>query len=153
MSIVHNLPLWAAILAIVTAQAIKVPIAYFVSRKWNLSLAFTTGGMPSSHSAAVVSLATAIGLDQGWSSTGFAIASVVGAITMYDAIGIRRQAGIHAVYLNQVIHSLREVHSDRPTMFANAGKLKELLGHYPIEVGIGAIWGALVGIFLNYCFA
>lgn len=146
MSILHNFPLIAALCAIVAAQMIKVPIYLITHRTWNVRLGFSTGGMPSSHSAAVTSLATAIGIRNGFNSSGFAIAAIVSAITMFDAAGIRRHAGMHASILNQWARSIPDI-SQEGNLWS---ELKELLGHRPSEVFVGALFGIFVAILLHY---
>lgn len=141
-----NFALIAAFTSIVLAQAVKVPLHWIVSRNWNSERGFSTGGMPSSHSAGVTSLAAAVGIMNGWNSSDFAIAAVVSAITMYDAAGIRRHAGIHATFINRLLRSqpanLRQENEDNV--------LKEMLGHRPIEVAAGAAFGILVSVLLYY---
>ena len=97
-----------------------------------------TGGMPSSHSAVVTSLMTAVGLSEGFDSPIFAVAFVFSFIVMYDAAGVRLAAGKQAKILNQLINS-NQVKVDTNE------KLKELLGHTPIQVFVGAIYGIIVG--------
>ncbi|MNB76889.1 Divergent PAP2 family protein [compost metagenome] len=144
MELLHNFPLIAALCAIVTAQIIKVPIYLVTHRTWNVGLGFSTGGMPSSHSAAVTSLATAIGIRNGFDSSSFAIAAIVSAITMFDAAGIRRHAGMHASILNQLANTF-------PNQLFNGNfKLKELLGHRPSEVFAGALFGIFISVLLHF---
>ena len=104
-----------------------------------------TGGMPSSHSSTVTSMATSVAIVEGMSSTYFAIAFVVACITMYDAAGIRRAAGKQAGVLNKVMeklaHTIEEkIHDER---------LKELLGHTPYEVLAGALLGLIVAFVMK----
>ena len=87
MDLLNNFPLWAAFSAIFFAQFIKVPIHYLVTKKADWSLLTSTGGMPSSHSAAVTALATAVALDVGLDSTLFAVTAIFAVIVMYDAKG------------------------------------------------------------------
>lgn len=141
--LLHNFPLMAAFLSMVAAQFIKVPLHYMSSKSWNAGLGFSTGGMPSSHSAAVASLATAIGLSSGVASASFAVAVVVSCITMYDAAGIRRHAGLHAAFLNRLMVSYRPPNEEQ-----GHAALKEMLGHRPIEVIVGAILGIAVSSLL-----
>lgn len=141
-SIIHNFPLVAALLAIILAQVIKVPLFLLTHRAWNPQIAFSTGGMPSSHSAAVCSLTTAIAWDTGVSSTGFAIGVVVSAITMFDAAGIRRHAGIHASFINRLMSVVRA--NEQEGNNHNHQALKEMLGHRPIEVIAGAVFGVVI---------
>jgi len=96
------------------------------------------GGMPSSHSAFVTSLAVAIGLTEGWDSGMFAVSFVFAAVVMYDAAGVRRAAGRQARVLNQLMTiMLKEGHFP-------ATKLRELLGHTPFEVVMGALLGTAI---------
>lgn len=133
--------LLAAGLANVMAQWIKTAVVAFRKKKFNLSILFSTGGMPSSHSSTVVGLTTSIGLISGFNSVEFAIAACFATIVMYDAAGVRRAASRQAVVLNQIIQNLFH---NNPEM--NKGKLKELLGHSPTEVIAGAGLGIVVSI-------
>ena len=108
MSVLPNYPLWAALCAIIVAQLIKVPLYYLPNRTWNFKLFLSTGGMPSSHSAAVTALATAVLLEHGPNSSYFAIAVVFALIVMFDAAGIRRHAGEQAVVLNRLIDDMNQ---------------------------------------------
>jgi len=135
----------AAILANIIAQWIKAGIVAWKKRKFNLSILFSTGGMPSSHSSTVVGMATSVGLIRGFSSVEFAIAACFASIVMYDAAGVRRAASRQAVVLNQIIQNLFQ---NNPEL--NKGKLKELLGHSPKEVFAGAGLGIVVSLALRY---
>jgi acid phosphatase family membrane protein YuiD len=148
MALFHNFPLMAAFISILAAQIVKVPIYLITHRTWNLKLGFSTGGMPSSHSAAVSSLAAAIGLTEGLSSSAFAIAAVVSAITMYDAADIRRHAGFHASLINRITRKLAVTEKDNLPHV----ELKELLGHRPVEVMAGALFGVAVSLVYYYYF-
>ncbi|MEO3945808.1 divergent PAP2 family protein [Gorillibacterium sp. CAU 1737] len=132
-----NYPLISALISMILAQAIKVPLNLIACKSWMPSRAFSTGGMPSSHSAATASLATSVGLVDGFGSSLFAIAAVVCVVTMYDAAGIRRHAGIHAALLNRITHHLSETSKGKPP----EPLLKELLGHRPLEVLAGLALG------------
>jgi uncharacterized protein len=150
-----NYPLWSALLAIVAAQAIKIPIAYFTTRKWDVKLLFSTGGMPSSHSAAVTALTTAVGFVDGIGSTSFAIAVVLSIIVMFDAAGVRRHAGTHAAVLNLLVEDFQQLIEELKTLRINprrekAEKLKELLGHQPSEVLVGAWLGIILSVIIHY---
>jgi acid phosphatase family membrane protein YuiD len=142
---IYNLPLISALISMIIAQMIKAPLNLVVHRTWNPALCFSTGGMPSSHSAAAASLAASIGIINGFDSSLFAIAAVVCTITTYDAAGIRRHAGMHAVLLNRITHNLPGITQDE-----EAGHLKELLGHRPREVIAGVILGILISCIMNY---
>jgi len=121
-----------------TVQIFKFLSDSIINRRINFRRFVETGGMPSSHSAVVTSLMTAIGLSEGFNSPIFAVSFVFSFIVMYDAAGVRRAAGKQAAILNQLIHS-KQVKVDTNE------KLKELLGHTPIQVFVGALYGIVVG--------
>lgn len=128
-----------AILAWAIAQFFKIVSWAFVSRELNFKRLVEPGGMPSSHSAFVTSLATGIGIREGFDSALFALAAAFSLIVMYDAAGVRRAAGKQARVLNIIIEDLnrRQLHPER---------LRELLGHTPFEVLIGALLGVIVAL-------
>lgn len=137
--ITDNRVLMASFLAWALAQLLKI-VSWAVTRgKLNFRRLVEPGGMPSSHSAFVTSLATGIGLTEGFESTIFALAAVFALIVMYDAAGVRRAAGKQARVLNAIIEDLnrRELHPER---------LRELLGHTPVEVVAGALLGVLIAL-------
>ena len=137
----------AALFATFLAQLLKFVFYYVKHRSINFKIFASTGGMPSSHSAAVVSTMTSVGLIAGFDSVEFAIALVSGLIVMYDAAGLRRSAGQMATQLNMLVDALYE---QRPHSFRN--KLIELLGHTPLEVTMGALLGIAVSMALHYKF-
>jgi hypothetical protein len=142
-TITHNTVLFAALSASLIAQVLKLLIDYIMHRKINTRVLVTTGGMPSSHSALVTALAVGVGQVRGWDSIEFAMASVFAVIVMYDAAGVRQAAGKQARILNQVIDELFQEHPE-----FNEQRLKELLGHTPMQVIIGAILGGMIaGLF------
>ncbi|WP_062047514.1 divergent PAP2 family protein [Bacillus sp. JCM 19034] len=150
MDIFQNFPLWASLFAIGFAQFVKVPLNFIATRKIEWSLLTSTGGMPSSHSAAVTSLSTAIALEFGLDSSVFAIAAIFGIIVMFDATGVRRHAGYHATVINQLVTDFNKLVAEVKTWpkkqeNEKRKELKELLGHQPIEV----FFGALLGVFLT----
>ena len=116
-------------------QAYKGFSAFFRAHRWNLRRFVETGGMPSSHSASVAALTTAVGLWHGYSSGLFAVTLYFSLIVMYDAAGLRRAAGRQAAVLNRLIESQFQ-HPEQETQ-----KLMELLGHTPFEVLVGAALG------------
>ena len=120
------------------AQALKVPIGFLMHRRWNWALAFSAGGMPSSHSSLVTATTFAIGLFSGFDTPAFALAFAISMIVVYDAAGVRRQAGIHAQRLNILIG---ELFSGQPI---SEEQLKEVLGHTPRQVVAGVLLGLLV---------
>ena len=130
---------------IVTAQIIKFLLHLIIKRSMDLRLFTTTGGMPSSHSAGVMGLSTAVGLIKGFNSIEFAIALGYAFIVMYDAAGVRRAAGKQAACLNKIIMDLYN-----QDLQEAGGKLKELLGHTPMQVFAGAIYGIAYAFLMHY---
>lgn len=128
-----------ALLACLIAQASKLVIELAKNRKFNFRVLVTTGGMPSSHSALVTALATGVGQTVGWDSAEFAIATIFAIIVMYDAAGVRQAAGKQARILNQIID---EFFQEKPEF--NEARLKELLGHTPVQVIVGSILGVAI---------
>lgn len=140
--IIHNEMIIAAALAWLIAQIIKVILVLLKEKRWDGSRMFGSGGMPSSHSALVMAMATAIGRLEGFGSASFAVAAALAVVVMYDAANVRLEAGKQAELLNRIAEDFyREKHID-------SEKLKELLGHTPIEVAAGAVLGVLVGWYL-----
>ncbi len=138
LAIFTNRVLIATLAAWSIAQIIKVPLEYLQTRRWNWSLLLRAGGMPSSHSALVAALAHSIGLRVGFDSAVFALAFALAMIVIYDATGIRRQAGKHAEIINTMIQDLVEGHPLREE------QLREVLGHTPLEALAGTLLGILV---------
>ena len=137
-----NRILGVTLLAWFVAQVLKVILGVFRERRFNFKWFVGTGGMPSSHAASVASLATSVGCVSGFDSAVFAATSVVALVVMFDAQGVRRASGKQAGVLNKIIDDIyrnRGIREDR---------LKELLGHTPVEV----IAGAFLGIFLSLLF-
>ena len=126
----------AGILSAFLAQLIKFVIFTIKSKKVNFKIFTTTGGMPSSHSAGVMGLSTSVGIIDGFDSIIFAVALGFALITMYDAAGVRRAAGKTAACLNRMMDDFY-----KHDVQALGGKLKELLGHTPFEVFMGALFG------------
>lgn len=118
------------------AQVIKFILFTIKNKKINFKIFSTTGGMPSSHSAGVMGLSTLIGILEGYDSIIFALSLGFSLIIMYDAAGLRRAAGKTAACLNRMMDDF--YHHDIQSV---GGKLKELLGHTPLEVFVGAIFG------------
>ncbi|MRX73197.1 divergent PAP2 family protein [Bacillus lacus] len=152
-----NFPLIASLFAIFFAQFIKVPIQFVATKKLDWTLVTSTGGMPSSHSAAVTALATAIALENGLHSSIFAISAVFAIITMFDATGVRRHAGEQATVLNKLVIDFTRFmeeakHWPQTQEQEKQKKLKELLGHKPIEVFFGGLTGIFLTLFLYYLF-
>lgn len=149
--IIGNFPLMAALAAVVAAQVLKVPVHALTEGKVDVSRVIGTGGMPSSHSAFVVSLITALILTYSWSHPIVAIAIVFGFIVMYDAFGIRRESGKQATVINALADEMENVSEDVRGAIGKEHRgesLEELLGHEPIEIAAGAVLGVVTAILL-----
>src|SRR5688572_15826095 len=126
----HFYPLISALLSMILAQCFKILFHLVKYRRLTTALCFSPGGMPSSHSALVLALTTALGLKEGWASNSFFISAVFSLIVLYDAAGVRRMVGKQSVVINQIrVDLLQE----------DASQLSEVLGHTPFEVLVGCI--------------
>lgn len=135
--IFNNQILLSALIPWSLAQIIKVPLEYFTTKRWNWSLLLRAGGMPSSHSALIAGACHAIGLRAGFDSPIYAISFILAMIVIYDATGIRRQAGKHAEIINAIVDDMAAGHP------LQQNKLREVLGHTPLEALGGTILGLL----------
>jgi len=138
--LLSNEVLWTAMTAWFLAQFLKPFLEYLETRRWVWGLWFSTGGNPSSHSALVVSVMLAIGLFVGFGTPLFALALAIAMIVVYDAAGVRREAGRHAERINILIE---ELFSGQPI---SEQQLKEVIGHTPMEVLSGVLLGAAVAL-------
>jgi acid phosphatase family membrane protein YuiD len=138
LAVFQNKALIAGLIAWALAQVIKIPLDYLRTRRWNWALLFTTGGMPSSHSALVTSTTLAVGLYYGFDHPTFALGVAITMIVTYDAAGVRQQAGIHAQRINVIFEELLRGHP------INERDLRVVLGHTPLEVVGGILLGLVV---------
>lgn len=141
-SIVANHTLRVSLLAWLIAQVLKVIFSIISVGKVDLTRLVGAGGMPSSHSALVMALAVSVGQDAGWDTPLFTIALVFAFVVMYDAAGVRRAAGKQAEAINQIINDIyrgEQISQER---------LKELIGHTPVEVLAGALLGIIIAFIL-----
>ena len=136
----NNVWLWTAFFAWVLAQLTKMLCGYTRTRKLDFRYLVSTGGMPSAHSALVSSVATAVGMTEGFQTPLATLAIVVAGVTMFDASTVRHAAGQQARLLNEIVEELFHAHhfSER--------KLKELLGHTRLEVFMGMVMGILTAM-------
>ena len=141
--VIANRVLMTCVIAWFIAQALKVIFYYILERRWDFGRMFGLGGMPSSHAAVVCALATAVGVSRGFYSSEFAIAFVLASIVMTDAAGVRRAAGKQAALINKI---MRELTKEGRGLTHET--LKELLGHSPFEVMIGALLGILIAVII-----
>ena len=142
-SLLDNRILWAAFIAWAVAQISKTIYELIRQRKLLVSRLVSSGGMPSSHSALVTGLATATGRVMGLNSGAFAITVVLASIVMYDAAGVRRAVSIQARIINQMIDEAFQGHPMAEK------RLRELIGHTPIQVIAGGLLGIGVGLLLT----
>lgn len=139
-SLIHNRIFMASICGWLVAQVLKTLIHMWFSRKFVAERLVGSGGMPSSHSATVCALATAAGIEYGGGSFEFAVAAIFAIVVMYDAIGVRRETGIQAKVLNEMMEMFDKMGKEMSV----EEKLKEFVGHTPLQV----LMGALLGIFI-----
>lgn len=128
----------ATLIAWVSAQTIKILINSVKEKRFNFRWLVSTGGMPSAHSAGVMSLAAAVGIQEGFDSTVFIAALIFALVIAFDAQGVRRATGQQAEILNKIMDDIywrRKIQEDR---------LKELIGHTPFEVLVGSIIGIVI---------
>ena len=130
------------IAAWIFTQTVKVTLGVIREKKFNFRWLIGTGGMPSSHAAGATALAFSSGLELGFSSPIFALAFVFAIVTMFDAQGVRRSAGEQAEILNKILEDIYFQGKIKK------GKVRELLGHTPIQVLTGSVIGALITIAL-----
>ena len=140
-----NYVLVTAISASLTAQLIKVLLILFIFHRFIAERMWGAGGMPSSHSATVCAMVVATGRYCGVNSAVFAVAAVLSIIVMYDAMGVRYETGEQAKLLNRMFTEWMDQESDALPFLKNGKKLKEMVGHTPIEVLTGAVLGILIG--------
>jgi len=122
------------------AQCSKVFVGVFVEKRFNFKWFIGTGGMPSSHAAGATALATVCGLEHGFDSAVFAVAFSFAVVTMFDAQGVRRSTGQQAEILNKIIEDMYSRGN------IESQKLKEFIGHTPVQVLIGMLLGAILAV-------
>lgn len=144
IDIVSNRTIQAAALAWAIAQAIKVVLTFAVSKRFDHTRVLGSGGMPSSHSSMVCAMMTTIGFREGFQSSAFALAFCFAGVVMYDAAGVRRSTGRNAAVINHLLDGL----AGNGFTF-DEERLKELVGHTPIQVFAGALLGILVGTLMG----
>lgn len=139
MNVFHP-ALWAALAGWLVAQTAKMINCLVESRRLDFSYMMSTGGMPSAHSAMAASLATSLGLCEGFNSPVFSLGAAFAVVVMFDAQSVRKAAGEQAKLLNQIVDELLREHHLSET------KLKELLGHTRLEVFMGCLTGIATAI-------
>jgi len=143
LELLNNHVLGAGLLAWWLAQILKPFTNYPEEHSWKWGLWFSSGGMPSSHSSLITAVTLSTGFQAGFDSPTFALAFAISMVVIYDAAGVRREAGLHAEKLNLLIN---EFFSGRPL---DEKVLKEVIGHTPRQVIVGVFLGLFVAIFLH----
>lgn len=149
LQIITNKILIVGIVSWFLAQVFKCISNLILTKKFSIERLFGDGGMPSGHSATVVSVAVATGLYEGFDSAVFAIAMILAIVVMHDAMNVRYQAGKQAELLNAMADMFEKITgADLP----NEEKLKELLGHTPLQVAVGCLLGIATAIIMYLIF-
>lgn len=140
IELAKNKAFLSTIIAWVVTQMVKVALGVITEKRFNFKWFVGTGGMPSSHSAGAAALATSVGILLGFDTPVFAVAAIFALVTMFDAQGVRRATGLQAEALNRIMEDI----------YSNKGikeeRLRELIGHTPVQVFVGALIGIGVAI-------
>lgn len=142
LQMIRNKVLLATVMSWLVAQTLKVVLGVIRQKRFDFRWFIGTGGMPSSHAAGVCALTTAVGLTYGFYSALFAVTAVFTIIVLFDAQGVRRTVGKQAEILNKILDDIywkKSIAEDR---------LKELLGHTPVEVLAGMFLGITIAMFI-----
>ena len=142
--LVNNRIFMASVSGWLVAQILKTISHMWFNRKFVAERLVGSGGMPSSHSATVCALAAAAGMEYGGGSFQFAMAAVFAIVVMYDAIGVRRETGIQARVLNEMMELFTKMGKEMSV----EDKLKEFVGHTPLQVLMGALLGILIAVLM-----
>ena len=139
-AMLSNNVLMTAMVAWLIGQFLKLPGYYILHRKWKWGVIFSPGGLPSSHSSLMTATTLSIGLYHGFNNPLFGLAVAISMIVIYDATGVRRQAGLHARVINEI---MEEIFAGRPVP---EKQLREVLGHTPIEAIAGILLGIMIAL-------
>ena len=137
---VGNYMLMSAVIGWFSAQIIKLVTTTIIKKKFDIKIMFSNGGMPSAHSATVLALTASAAISYGLGSAAFAISGILAMIVMNDAFGVRLEAGKQAQVINKLV---KEMFSNKEDFDV---KLKEVLGHTPFQVLMGALLGIVVAV-------
>lgn len=144
--LVSNKLILCGVVAWVSAQLIKTMIHAIINKKINWPRLVGDGGMPSSHSATVTAVAATCAINYGLASFQFGVTVILAFIVMHDAMGVRNETGKHAIVLNDMIEFIDSMGKN----ISPEEKLKEFVGHSPLQVIVGAALGCLVAVIINY---
>ena len=142
-SLLLNQVLISSILAWAAAQIIKAVLFAIMNRRFDITRLFGDGGMPSCHSATVTSMAVSSAIVCGFASPLFALSAIVAIIVMHDAMGVRLETGKQAKLLNELMEKLTD------SGFSSEEKLKEFVGHTPLQVLCGGLVGLAIALLVN----
>ena len=145
VELLNNQVFVSAALGWLVAQVLKTLIHLILTKRFVVERMVGSGGMPSCHSATVCGLATAAGIKYGGGSFEFAIAVLLSIIVMYDAMGVRRETGKQG----QVLNEMMEIFTNMGKQISPEAKLKELVGHTPLQVLMGAVLGIIIAVTVN----
>ena len=151
LDIVTNPVLFIPAISWVIAQIMKAIINAIVNKKFSVDRLVGDGGMPSGHSATVTSLAIMCGLTSGFDSTVFGLATIFAIVVMHDALGVRREAGKHAISIIEMAEILNDYLSEHNEKI-KTDKLKVFVGHTPWQVVCGSLLGACIAIAYHLIF-
>jgi acid phosphatase family membrane protein YuiD len=146
--LLFNQVLWVPVFAWMAAQITKLIVNLLVERHFDISRIFGDGGMPSGHAATVTSLMIMVGWTMGLSSPVFALSAVFAIVVIRDAMGVRREAGKQAKTIKELAQVLNEMILEKDEQIRSE-RLKELVGHTPLQVFFGMLLGAAVAV--SYC--
>lgn len=149
MELLNNQVLMSAVVGWVVAQALKTIIDCGLNKSFSPERLYGSGGMPSSHSSTVCALATAAAYRYGLGSGAFAICFVLAAVVMYDAMGVRRETGKQAKLLNLLME--QDFFKFDNELFQK--RLKEFVGHTPLQVAAGAVLGIFIAMWMEHLYA
>ncbi|MCR5544740.1 MAG: divergent PAP2 family protein [Eubacterium sp.] len=144
--IIGNKILVSGVISWAIAQVLKTLIYLCVNRKFEIERLFGDGGMPSGHSATVTAVAVSAGIQCGLSSPTFAVATILAIVVMHDAMGVRLETGKQAKVINDMVEMIEKLGG---TDLTNEEKLKEFVGHTPLQVAMGFVLGIIVAIVFN----
>ncbi|MGB4594618.1 MAG: divergent PAP2 family protein [Anaerolineaceae bacterium] len=141
--ILRNPAAIAGLLAWFLAQGLKPLFNYFSAHKWDWMLIISPGGMPSSHSALMTAVTISIGMTVGWGTPLFALSLAISGVVVYDAMGVRRQAGIQAKRINKLVEEVFNKTASTEYVIEN---LREIIGHSPAEAVGGVAFGMTIAL-------
>ena len=147
--LLSNKILLSGLIGWASAQILKTIIFLIVNRKFQIERLFGDGGMPSGHSATVMAVALSTGLECGFQSPVFALSMIMAIVVMHDAMGVRLETGKQAKVLNEMTELMEKLSG---TELSNEDKLKEFVGHTPLQVIMGGLLGIVVSILFHLNF-